>query len=98
LANFLIKREDGHFLQVPPNAIELLAATPDFAREDGWGILRLRHLPSGDVLVVDDEMPGLRAWFEGGHLDVAGETRLVAALTEQLAQATGHTLILVPLA
>lgn len=97
MATFLIKREDGHFFQAEPDALARMPM-PDFVREDGWGVLRLRHLPSGDLLVVDDEMPGLRAWFEGGSLDAAAETRILAGLTERLAAATGHTLVLIPLA
>lgn len=96
MANFLIKREDGHFLQVRPDVLASLPAA-DLVREDGWGLLRLRHVATGDFVVIDDEMPGLRIWFEGGRLDRAAEAAIVAALSERLAGATGHALLTIPL-
>ncbi len=96
MANFLIKREDGHFLQLRPEVLACLP-TSDLVREEGWGILRLRHVATGDVVVIDDEMPGLRVWFEGGHLDRAAETAIVAGLSERLASVTGHAVLTIPL-
>ncbi len=96
MANFLIKREDGHFLQLKPEVLANLPTT-DLVREDGWGLLRLRHAASGDVVVIDDEMPGLRVWFEGNHLDRAAEDAIVAGLAERLAVASGHAVVTIPL-
>lgn len=96
MANFLIKREDGHFLQLRPDVLASLP-TAELVREDGWGLLRLRHVATGDVVVIDDEMPGLRVWFEGGRLDRAAEAEIVAGLSERLAAATGHMVLTIPI-
>lgn len=96
MASFLLKREDGRFLVLAP---EVLAGLPtaDLVREDGWGILRLRHAASGDVAVIDDEMPGLRMWFEGGRLDGAAQEAIAAGLAQRLAATTGHAVVAIPL-
>lgn len=96
MATFLVKREDGHFLNVTPATIAALP-TAELVREDGWGILRLRHAASGDVVVIDDEMPGLRLWFEGGKLDDATQARIATDIGARLAAATGHPVITIPI-
>ena len=96
MGNFLIKREDGHFLQLRPEVLDRLPSA-ELVRENGWGLLRLRHVATGDIVVIDDEMPGLRVWFEGGRLDRSAEAAIVAGLSERLAGASGHAVLIIPL-
>ncbi len=96
MASFLIKRDDGHFLRLAPEVLASVG-TSDYAREDGWGLLRLRHVASGDVVVIDDEMPGLRVWFEGGALDAASQQTIVSGIAERLGAATGHAVTTIPI-
>lgn len=96
MATFLIKREDGRFLQLTPEVLDSLG-TGEYVREAGWGILRLRHVVSGVVVVVDDEMPGLRVWFEGGALDALSQHRIAAELAGRLGAATGHAVLTIPI-
>lgn len=89
MAEFLIKREDGRFLELSQSILGALV-TPEFAREDGWGTLRLRHAPSGAVVVISDEMPGLQVWFEGEDIDAALERTIADGLAAQIKTVSGQ--------
>ncbi len=89
MAEFLIKREDGRFLELSQEMLALLV-TPELAREDGWGTLRLRHAPSGAVVVISDEMPGLQVWFEGEKIDDAGQRALADGLAARIKAVSGQ--------
>lgn len=89
MAEFLIKREDGRFLELSQVMLGALV-TPEFAREDGWGTLRLRHAPSGAVVVISDEMPGLQVWFEGEDIEDDRQRALVEGLAAQIKTVSGQ--------
>lgn len=87
MAEFLIKREDGHFLRTTPETLAALAAA-EMVKEEGWGILRLKHMPTGAVAVIDDEMPGLKVWFEGAAIHDGLQRSLVDGIVERLQKAS----------
>lgn len=89
MAEFLIKREDGRFLELSQAMLGALV-TPEFAREDGWGTLRMKHLSSGAVVVISDEMPGLQVWFEGEDIDDARQRVLADGLAAQIKTVSGQ--------
>ncbi|MFV0368412.1 MAG: hypothetical protein ACK5KM_08135 [Hyphomicrobiaceae bacterium] len=93
MAEFLIKREDGRFLELPPEVLSKLVAD-DCERVDGWGTLRLRHKPTDVIIVVSDEMPGLQIWFEGPTLVPEIAQKLVAEIADRLKQ-TGQDVYMV---
>lgn len=94
MAEFLIKREDGHFLRTTPEILAALA-TADLTPEAGWGILRLKHAPTGGILVIDDEMPGLKIWFEGAAIHAGLQRALVDGLVERLQAASGQAVYVI---
>ena len=94
MAEFLIKREDGHFLRTTPETLAALA-TAEMVKEEGWGILRLKHVPTGAIAVIDDEMPGLKIWFEGASIHDGLQQAIVGGLVERLQQASGQELFTV---
>ncbi len=94
MAEFLIKREDGHFLRTTPEALAALP-TAELVAEPGWGILRLRHTPTGGIVVIDDEMPGLKIWFEGPPIHDGLQRAIVGGLVERLQTASGQELFTV---
>ena len=83
MAEFLIKREDGHFLRTTPETLAALV-TSDLVKDEGWGILRLKHVPTGAIAVIDDEMPGLKVWFEGAAIHDGLQKAIVDGLLERL--------------
>lgn len=89
MAEFLIKREDGRFLELSRELLGGLA-TPELVREDGWGTLRLKHAQSGAVVVISDEMPGLQVWFEGEDIDAALERTIADGLAAQIKTVSGQ--------
>ena len=89
MAEFLIKREDGRFLELSQEMLAPLV-TPELAREDGWGVLRLRHAATGAVAVIDDEMPGFKVWFEGEKIDDAGQRALADGLAARIKAVSGQ--------
>ncbi len=94
MAEFLIKREDGHFLRTTPETLASLA-TADLVPEAGWGILRLKHVPTGAVAVIDDEMPGLKIWFEGSEIHEGLQRALVDGLADRLKAASGQDIFVI---
>lgn len=89
MAEFLIKREDGRFLELSRELLGGLA-TPELVREDGWGTLRLKHAQSGAVVVISDEMPGLQVWFEGENIDAALQRSLADGLAKKINALSGQ--------
>lgn len=89
MAEFLIKREDGHFLRTTPETLTALASA-ELVAEAGWGILRLKHVPTGAVVVIDDEMPGLKIWFEGPAIHDGLQRAIVDGIVERLKSASGQ--------
>ena len=94
MAEFLIKREDGHFLRTTPETLDALA-TVELVREDGWGILRLKHVPTGAIAVIDDEMPGLKIWFEGAEIHHGLQKAIVDGLVERMKVASGQDIFVI---
>lgn len=89
MAEFLIKREDGHFLRTTPETLAALA-TADLVKDEGWGTLRLRHAPSGAVVVISDEMPGLQVWFEGAAIHDGLQKAIVDGIVQRLKAASAQ--------
>lgn len=89
MAEFLIKREDGHFLRTTPETLAALA-TPELVKDEGWGILRLKHVPTGAIAVIDDEMPGLKIWFEGVAIHDGLQKAIVDGLLDRLKAASSQ--------
>lgn len=89
MAEFLIKREDGHFLRTTPETLAALA-TADLVKDEGWGILRLKHVPTGAIAVIDDEMPGLKVWFEGAAIHDGLQRAIVDGLVARLKSASAQ--------
>lgn len=89
MAEFLIKRADGHFLRTTPEVLAALA-TPELVAEPGWGVLRLKHVPTGAIAVLDDEMPGLKVWFEGAAVHNGLQRAIVDGLVQRLAAASAQ--------
>jgi hypothetical protein len=89
MAEFLIKREDGRFLELTQAMLGALV-TPEFARGEGWGTLRLRHLPTGAIAVISDEMPGLQVWFEGQDIDDGLQRALADGLAARIKAVSGQ--------
>lgn len=89
MAEFLIKREDGRFLELSQEMLAPLV-TPELAREDGWGVLRLRHTATGAVAVIDDEMPGFKVWFEGTAIHDGLQRAIVDELAQKLSATSGQ--------
>lgn len=94
MAEFLIKREDGHFLRTTPETLAALA-TAEMEKEDGWGILRLKHIPTGAIAVIDDEMPGLKVWFEGAAIHDGLQRSLVDGIVERLQKASDQAVYVI---
>ena len=94
MAEFLIKREDGHFLRTTPAVLAALATT-EMVKEEGWGILRLKHIPTGAIAVLDDEMPGLKIWFEGAAIHDGLQRSLVEGIVQRLQSASAQELYVV---
>lgn len=89
VAEFLIKREDGHFLRTTPETLAALA-TAELVKDEGWGILRLKHAPTGAIAVIDDEMPGLKIWFEGAAIHDGLQKAIVDGIAERLQAASSQ--------
>lgn len=89
MAEFLIKREDGHFLRTTPETLAALA-TADLVKDEGWGILRLKHVPTGAIAVIDDEMPGLKVWFEGAAIHDGLQRAIVDGIVQRLKAASSQ--------
>lgn len=89
MAEFLIKREDGHFLRTTPETLAALA-TADLVKDEGWGILRLKHVPTGAIAVIDDEMPGLKVWFEGAAIHDGLQRAIVDGIVQRLQAASSQ--------
>jgi hypothetical protein len=89
MAEFLIKREDGHFLRTTPETLAALA-TADLVKDEGWGILRLKHIPTGAIAVIDDEMPGLKVWFEGAAIHDGLQRAIVDGIVQRLHAASAQ--------
>lgn len=89
MAEFLIKREDGHFLRTTPETLAALA-TADLVKDEGWGILRLKHVPTGAIAVIDDEMPGLKVWFEGAAIHDGLQKSIVDGIVQRLKSASAQ--------
>ncbi|MFN3869702.1 MAG: hypothetical protein ACK4MF_11640 [Hyphomicrobiaceae bacterium] len=89
MAEFLIKREDGHFLRTTPETLAALPTT-ELKPVAGWGILRLEHGPTGGIVVIDDEMPGLKVWFEGAAIHAGLQRAIVDGLAERLKAASAQ--------
>lgn len=94
MAEFLIKREDGHFLRTTPETLAALA-TADLVKDEGWGILRLKHVPTGAIAVIDDEMPGLKVWFEGAAIHDGLQRAIVDGIVQRLQAASAQELYVV---
>ncbi len=89
MAEFLIKREDGHFLRTTPETLAALA-TADLVKDEGWGILRLKHIQTGAIAVIDDEMPGLKVWFEGAAIHDGLQRAIVDGIVQRLHAASAQ--------
>ncbi|MCB1527111.1 MAG: hypothetical protein KDJ45_05330 [Hyphomicrobiaceae bacterium] len=83
MAEFLIKREDGRFLELPPDVLAKLVPE-GCERVEGWGTLRLHHKPTDAIIIISDEMPGLQIWFEGPTLVPEIANKIIAGIAERL--------------
>lgn len=96
MAEFLIKREDGRFLDLSPQILAGLAGE-HMTPIAGWGTARFRHEPTGLDVVISDEMPGLQVWCEGPQVAAAVETEIVEGIAHRLKETIGQDVLVIAL-